>query len=58
VDDASTAELMARFYKEMLGPEKLRPAAALREAQSYVRSRSRWEDPYYRAGFVLLGDWR
>ena len=31
VDDAATAALMSRFYRGMLGPRKLRPAAALRE---------------------------
>ena len=58
VDDAATAELMTRFYAEMLGPRKLRPAAALKEAQARVRSQSRWSDPYYWAGFVLQGEWR
>jgi CHAT domain-containing protein len=42
----------------MLGPKKLRPAAALREAQLAVSRQKRWEDPYYWAGFVLQGEWR
>jgi CHAT domain-containing protein len=58
VDDAATAELMRRFYQGMLGPKKLRPAAALREAQLAVRQQKRWEHPYYWAGFVLQGEWR
>jgi len=33
VDDQATAELMRQFYAAMFGPRKLRPAAALREAQ-------------------------
>src|SRR5437762_5845507 len=33
VDDNSTADLMADFYKAMLGKRHLNPAAALREAQ-------------------------
>jgi CHAT domain-containing protein len=58
VDDAATAELMKKFYGGMLGPKKLRPAAALREAQLSVSRQKRWEHPYYWAGFVLQGEWR
>jgi CHAT domain-containing protein/tetratricopeptide (TPR) repeat protein len=57
VDDAATAELMKRFYQGMLGPRKLRPAAALREAQLAVAKQKRWQDPYYWAAFVLQGEW-
>ena len=31
VDDRATSELMKRFYQGMLGPERLRPAGALRQ---------------------------
>jgi CHAT domain-containing protein len=58
VDDAATAELMKRFYEGMLGAKKLRPAAALREAQLAVSGQKRWAHPYYWAGFVLQGEWR
>lgn len=58
VDDVATAELMKRFYEGMLGPRKLRPAAALREAQVDVAKQERWRDPYYWAAFVLQGEWR
>ena len=58
VDDAATAELMKRFYEGMLGEKKLRPAAALREAQLSLMKQPRWRDPYYWAGFVLQGEWR
>ncbi len=57
VDDAATAELMKRFYQGMLGPRKLRPAAALRQAQLAVAKQKRWRDPFYWAGFVLQGEW-
>ncbi len=57
VDDVATAELMGRFYSAMLGPKKLRPAAALRAAQNALRSEPRWRSPYYWAGFVLQGEW-
>src|SRR5262249_46309912 len=33
VDDRATSELMKRFYQGLLGPEALRPAGALRQAQ-------------------------
>ena len=57
VDDAATSELMKSFYEGMLGPGKLRPAAALREAQLAVAKQKRWRDPYYWAAFVLQGEW-
>lgn len=58
VDDAATAELMKSFYEGMLGPRKLRPAAALREAQLATAKQKRWRDPYYWAAFVLQGEWK
>jgi CHAT domain-containing protein/Tfp pilus assembly protein PilF len=57
VQDLATAELMARFYKGLLG-ERLPPAAALRAAQLSIRAEDRWKSPYFWAGFVLHGDWR
>jgi len=57
VDDAATAELMARFYENMLGPRHLTPTAALRKAQIAVKRQKRWEPPSYWAAFTLLGEW-
>jgi CHAT domain-containing protein/tetratricopeptide (TPR) repeat protein len=57
VDDRATAELMARFYRRMLGPEHMAPAAALRAAQLEMRAQPRWRSPYFWAGFVLQGEW-
>jgi CHAT domain-containing protein len=57
VDDKATAELMARFYRRMLGTEHLAPAAALRAAQLEIRAESRWRSPSFWAGFVLQGEW-
>ena len=57
VDDSATAELMKRFYEGMFGPRKLRPAAALRQAQLAMAKTTRWSAPYYWAAFVLHGEW-
>ena len=58
LNDKATAELMTRFYRKMLGPENLRPAAALRAAQIEMRRDKRWQSPYFWAAFVLQGEWR
>jgi CHAT domain-containing protein len=56
VDDRATAELMKHFYANML-QRGLGPAAALREAQNYIRSQPEWRSPYYWAGFTFQGDY-
>ena len=57
VNDAATAELMAKFYQGVL-LQKLTPAAALRNAQRDLWQRTRWKSPYYWAAFELQGDWK
>jgi CHAT domain-containing protein/tetratricopeptide (TPR) repeat protein len=57
VRDQATAELMIRFYRQLLG-ERLSPAAALRSAQLSLGREERWRSPYFWAGFCLQGDWR
>ena len=57
VSDAATAELMKKFYAGMLGPQKLRAAAALRAAQLSMWKEKRWSDPYYWAAFGVQGEW-
>ena len=57
VEDEGTAELMRRFYREMLRYGKT-PAAALRSAQASLWRETRWQAPQDWAGFVLQGDWR
>jgi len=57
VDDVATAELMARFYREML-KKKETPAAALRDAQLSMQKQGRWKNPYFWAAFTLQGDWK
>jgi CHAT domain-containing protein len=57
VDDEATAELMKRFYQQML-QGGLTPAAALRAAQVEMWQHKRWHSPYYWAAFVLQGEWK
>ena len=57
VADRATAELMERFYDQMLR-DGLRPADALRRAQLSVAAEPLWSHPYFWSGFVLLGDWQ
>ncbi|HWS99288.1 MAG TPA: CHAT domain-containing protein [Pyrinomonadaceae bacterium] len=57
VDDEATAELMRRFYGNLLN-EGMPPAAALRAAQNSIRQEPNWQSPYYWAGFTLQGDYR
>jgi CHAT domain-containing protein/tetratricopeptide (TPR) repeat protein len=55
VADRSTAELMKRFYFQLL--EKGRPPAeALRQAQLSMIAEPAWHQPRNWAGFVFLGD--
>ena len=57
VDDAATSALMAEFYKQMF-VNKLKPSAALRQAQLKISKEKRWQSPYYWAGFFLQGEWK
>jgi CHAT domain-containing protein len=57
VNDAGTAELMSRFYREMLAGGK-RPAAALRAAQLSMLQGRRFAPPFYWSAFTLQGEWR
>jgi CHAT domain-containing protein len=53
VDDAVTADLMARFYAEYLATDD--KAAALRAAMRQVRAEPRTADPRFWAAFYLVG---
>jgi CHAT domain-containing protein/Tfp pilus assembly protein PilF len=57
VDDQATAELMNRVYIGMM-KYKQNPAAAMREAQLWMRKQKRWQSPYYWSGFIIQGEWR
>lgn len=58
LSDRATAEFMTQFYRGLLGPRKLSPSQALREAQLNMQRSRRWGSPYFWAPFVLNGDWR
>lgn len=57
VNDASTSELMTRFYQPILKEGK-NPIIALREAQLEMWKSEQWQSPYYWAAFTVQGDWR
>lgn len=57
VNDAATAELMQRFYKQLLGEKRMTPAAALRAAQVSMWREPRWRSPFYWAPFTIQGEW-
>ena len=57
VDDEATAELMKRFYTEMLENQKT-PDEALRIAQNSIRQTPGWSAPHFWAGFTLQGEYR
>lgn len=58
VDDASTAVLMASFYRRLgaaASQDEVDVARALRDARREVRLRAAWSSPYYWAPFVATG---
>jgi CHAT domain-containing protein len=57
VEDEVTAELMKRFYSNML-QHGMKPGDALRAAQNSIRQEPEWSAPYYWAAFTLQGDSR
>ncbi len=57
VQDRATAELMTQLYRALL-TDGLPPPTALRQAQLTLLRDPKWSDPYYWAGFSLVGDWR
>lgn len=57
VDDEATAELMKRFYSNLL-QKGMTPAAALRAAQNSIRQEPQWRSPYFWAAFTLQGEYR
>ena len=56
VDDEATAELMKRFYANVL-QNHMKPAAALRAAQNSIRQEPQWRAPHFWAAFTLQGEY-
>ncbi len=57
VDDEATQALMVKFY-ELWNPKEgkgVGAAAALKQAQAFVRGHEKWKHPYYWAAWVLWG---
>ncbi len=57
VSDASTAELMTRFYEGVI-VRNSSPAKALRAAQVSLMEGGKYRAPFYWAAFTLQGEWR
>jgi len=54
VDDAVTADLMKKFYRELAKGSTV--AFALRRAQMAIRGNKKTEHPFYWAGFIVTGN--
>ncbi|MGF1535648.1 MAG: CHAT domain-containing protein [Elainellaceae cyanobacterium] len=57
VNDESTAQLMAQFYKEW-ATGTVSKAGALQAAQRALLADPEFRSPYFWSPFVLVGDWR
>ncbi len=59
VDDASTAEIIGEFFRQIAAAEKagkpLNYTKALRDAKLKVRQQEKWAEPFYWAPFVITG---
>jgi CHAT domain-containing protein len=56
VNDASTADFMNTFYRELRrGATK---DVALQKAMIAVATKPKWRHPFYWSAFTLVGDWR
>lgn len=56
VDSEATRELMKEFYTGYFH-RGLSPAASLREAKLAIRKQTRWQSPFFWAGFELHGEY-
>ncbi|EDN70997.1 TPR repeat containing protein [Beggiatoa sp. PS] len=57
VDDKSTAELGAEFYRQLKLNQGITKAQALQKAQLKVIKMKEYQHPYYWAAFILIGNW-
>lgn len=56
VNDASTAEFMTTFYRELRkGAGK---DVALQTAMKVMRNSRQWQHPFHWSPFIIVGDWR
>lgn len=56
VNDESTADFMAEFYKQLAKPN-IAKSEALRQAQLFLLKQPKYNHPFYWAPFVLVGNW-
>ena len=56
VNDKSTAIIMDKFYSSLTSGKS--KADSLREAQLKLLKNKEFENPYYWAPFIILGDWK
>ncbi|MBD2499989.1 CHAT domain-containing protein [Anabaena azotica FACHB-119] len=56
VSDDSTVKLMQQFYKELSQPGMSKAMALHRAGQVLMKER-KYQNPYYWAGYVLVGNW-
>jgi CHAT domain-containing protein len=57
VNDESTSILMAEFYQQ-LAKSKISTAQALRNAQLLLLNNRQYQNPYFWAPFLLVGNWQ
>jgi CHAT domain-containing protein len=57
VNDESTSMLMAEFYQQ-LAKSKISTAEALRNAQLLLLNNRQYQNPYFWAPFLLVGNWQ
>ncbi|MBD3885872.1 CHAT domain-containing protein [Phormidium tenue FACHB-886] len=60
VNDASSANFMGEFYRELVGGKEvpMTKAAALRQAQLSLLHHPDYHHPYFWAPYVLIGNWQ
>lgn len=57
VNDASTSTLMVEFYRQLTENPGMTKASALRAAQLTLLKDPQYQQPFYWAPFVLIGNW-
>ncbi|MEM8612319.1 MAG: CHAT domain-containing protein, partial [Cyanobacteria bacterium P01_H01_bin.105] len=57
VNDESTSTLMVEFYQQLTANPGMSKAAALRAAQLSLLKQPQYQQPFYWAPFVLVGNW-